>query len=201
MDCRSPTPAPHPRRQLARPSPTPGLLPALSVGLLSTLLLGPPGAVATERPEQGDWSAAIPADPAEPCELITGGYDHATDEQDPLLLILIERGRAAPRVHVITPTELTQPELLRARARLRVDGGAAVPLLPAGIVETDQERRVTFRPRFPGAEDDGLRRLVAAMRAGRRVEVDINGLPLEPEFSLSGLDALWQHAAPRCRDN
>lgn len=74
-----------------------------------------------------------------------------------------------------------------------------MPPLPAGIVETEPERRATFRPRFPGAEDAGLRRLVAAMRAGAPVGVDINGLPLEPEFSLRGLDALWQLAAPHCR--
>ena len=169
--------------------------------LLAALWL-PLAATATQRFDEGAWSAAIPAHPTEPCELTTGGYDHAVDEQDPLLLIAITRDDplATLRVNAITVTELTQPELLRARAKLIVDGPAArsVALIPAAIIETDIERRVTFRPRPAGGEQAGLRDLVDAMRRAVRVRVEINGLPLEPAFSMQGLDAIWQRASPAC---
>jgi hypothetical protein len=184
----------------ARPSPTAARATAV-LALLAALWL-PLTATAAERFDAGAWSAAIPADPTEPCELTTGGYDHAVDEQDPLLLIAIARDDRAVklRVNAITVTELTQPELLRARAQLIVDGPAAraVALIPAAIVETDIERRVTFRPRLTGGEQAGLRDLVDAMRRAVRVRVEINGLSLEPVFSMQGLDAIWQRASPAC---
>lgn len=161
-----------------------------------------PAVAATERFDDGAWSAAIPADPAAPCELTTGGYNYRVSEQEPLLLITIARDDpgAALRVNVLTNTDLTQPELLRARAELTVDGPAArtLPLVPAAIVETERARRVTFRPRIGGGEQAGLRALLDAMRRAQRVTVEINGLPLEPAFSMQGLDAIWQRASPAC---
>ncbi|WP_295884730.1 hypothetical protein [uncultured Thiohalocapsa sp.] len=158
--------------------------------------------MASERFDIGAWSAAIPTDPTEPCELTTGGYDHTAGAQDPLLLINIARDEptARLRVNVIAVTELTQPELLGARAALSVDGPAArtLALIPAAIVETEVERRVTFRPLPTGAEQAGLRDLVDAMRRAAQAKVDINGLPLEPAFSMQGLEAIWQRASPAC---
>jgi len=170
--------------------------------VLAALLSLPAIATAVARFDVGAWSAMVPDDPAEPCELTTGGYDHAASEQEPLLLIALYRDKpAAPlRVNVMADTALTQAELLRADARLRVDGPRArtVALLPAAIVETERETRVTFRPRFAGGEQAGLRDLVEAMRRGQRVTVEINGRALEPGFSLRGLNALWQRAVPDC---
>jgi hypothetical protein len=176
---------------------------ALTLQLLAACCCLPAGAGAdTERIDLGAWSSAIPDDPGAPCELTTGGYDHAAGEQNPLLLIGIDRSdTAAPlRVHVMADTDLTPAELLAASARLRVDGPQArtLPLLPAAIVETDRARRVTFRPRFRGSEQQGLRALVDALRSARRVSVEVNGRALEPAFSMQGLDTLWQQAAARC---
>lgn len=165
-------------------------------------MISVPVLAATERFDEGAWSAAIPGDPADACELTTGGYDHVAGVQEPLLLIAISRDDAAAplRVNAMAATELTQQGLLRANARLRVDGPRArnLPLVPAAIVETDRERRVTFRPRLSGGEQAGLRGLVDAMRSAQRVTVEVNGLALAPAFSMRGLDALWQQAAPRC---
>jgi hypothetical protein len=154
----------------------------------------------TERIREGAWSAIIPADPTGPCELTTGGYDHAAQEQDPLLLIVVGRDGSRPglRVNAIAHTALGRDELLRAQAVLRVSGRAGVPLVPAGIDETERERRVTFRPRFPGRETAGLRALVATLQRAERVELEINGSVLEPAFSLEGFSGLWQRVSARC---
>ncbi|WP_296900480.1 hypothetical protein [Thiohalocapsa sp.] len=162
----------------------------------------PLSVAATERFDEGAWSAAIPGNPDEPCELTTGGYDRTADEQNPMLLLAIARDGPAPtlRVNVITVTELTQAELLRARAELVVDGPSArtLALIPAAIVQTDVERRVTFRALPGGGEQAGLRAVVDAMRRAERVTVKINGLPLEPAFSMQGLDVVWQRASSAC---
>jgi hypothetical protein len=171
---------------------------------LAAVLSLPAVAVAAgvERFDAGAWSAALPDDPAEPCELTTGGYDHAAGAQEPVLLIALQRDAAAGvlRVNVITDTDLTQPELLQARAALRVDGPRArtLALVPSAIVETERERRVTFRPRFASGEQAGLHALVDAMRRAGRATVEVNGLALTPAFSMRGLDSIWQRAAPRC---
>lgn len=159
-------------------------------------------AAAAERLDEGAWSATLPTDPAAPCEFTTGGYNRTAGEQEPLLLIVIERDgpAAALRVNVITDTDLTQPELLRSRAVLRVQGPRrpSYPLLPAAIVEADGKRRVTLRPRPSGPEQAGLRGLVEAMRGGQRVTVEINGRVLQPAFSMRGLGSLWGRGEARC---
>jgi hypothetical protein len=177
---------------------------ARPVGLLLAAACWLPHAAAAgiERADEGAWSSAIPSDPAASCELTTGGYDHAADEQQPLLLIAIERADPASplRVIVMTDTDLTQGELLQARAWLHVEGSRAssLRLLPAAIVESVHERRVTFRPRFGGDEQAGLHELVEAMQRADSIRVEINGRALEPAFSMHGLSALWQRAAQRC---
>jgi hypothetical protein len=188
-----------------RPRPA---LPTLGQGttrallLATALALSMPVGAATERLDDGAWSAAIPDDPAEPCELTTGGFDHAAGEQDPLLLIGIERSDpAAPlRVTVQAPTDLTPPELLEARATLGLNGpgGRTVPLFPTAIIDAERARLVAFRPQLSGGEQAGLRALIDGLRQAERAEVKLNGRALEPAFALRGLDALWQRVAARC---
>ena len=170
--------------------------------LLAAGLGLPVAGLAAQHFDAGAWSAELPDEPGAPCELVTGGYDRAADALEPLLLVAIDAGEPTGRfqVNVIASTDLTQPELLRARVMLRVAGPAVrtLPLLPTAIVEAERERRVTFRPRFVGDEQAGLRDLVAAMRRAEQVSVEINGLALGPAFSMRGLDALWARAAPPC---
>ena len=136
--------------------------------------------------------------------LETGGYDRATKTQRPSLTLALKPGTgSAPHVELTATavTRLSKEELTRVRPMLRVEGPSpmSVPAVPTALTETSYDRRLSVRPLFSrGNGEAGMAELIAAMRAGDRMQLEINGRALEPAFSLRGFDAIWRQLAPRC---
>ena len=154
--------------------------------------------------ERGDWYLNSAAGQGAQCVLGTGGYDRDGKESEPRLSVTLKAeagGDAEIELTATAESALTMSEIRRMRFEIRVEGGrrVTVPALPSAIVETPADRTITLRPRFGRAEEQRrLRGLIAAMRFGERVVVDINGRPLEPAFSLRGFAEVWQKATQWC---
>ena len=154
--------------------------------------------------ERGDWYLSSAAGQGVQCVLGTGGYDRDRKESEPMLSVTVKAeagGDAEIELMATAESALTMAEIRRMRFEIRVEGGrpVTVPALPSAIVETPGDRTITLRPRFGRAEEQRrLRGLIAAMRFGERVVVDINGRPLEPAFSLRGFAEVWQKATQWC---
>ena len=154
--------------------------------------------------ERGDWYLNSAAGQGAQCVLGTGGYDRDRKESEPMLSVTVKAeagGDAEIELTAKAESALTMAEIRRMRFEIRVEGGrrVTVPALPSAIVETPADRTITLRPRLGRAEEQRrLRGLIAAMRFGERVVVDINGRPLEPAFSLRGFAEVWQKATQWC---
>jgi len=154
--------------------------------------------------EQGAWFATLPRSPDSECTLNTGGYDRAGKTQNPALSVTLrQRDDDGLQIALTTTavTTLSRADLGRIRTTLRVTGiePMTIRAVPSAIVETSYDRRLTLRPVFPGDDGDAdMKRLIAAMRVGDRLVVELNGRALEPKFSLRGFDPLWQQAMQHC---
>ena len=185
--------------------------PGLSFALLLTALALPVPAYCepngSQQPiyvEQGAWFAILPHSPDSECTLNTGGYDRSGKTQNPALSVTLrqrEDGRLQIALTATAVTALSRADLGRLKTTLRLTGiePMMIRAVPSAIIETSYDRRLTLRPVFPGSdENDGMKRLIAAMRVGDRLVAEINGRALEPAFSLRGFDSLWQQAMQHC---
>ena len=167
-------------------------------------IAAPVGGAAQRYWERGDWYLSSDAGQSAQCVLSTGGYDRDRKESEPMLSVTVNAEAGGdPEIELTAKAEsaLTMAEIRRMRFEIRVEGGrrVTVPALPSAIVETPADRTITLRPRFGRAEEQRrLRGLIAAMRFGERVVVDINGRPLEPAFSLRGFAEVWHKATQWC---
>jgi len=154
--------------------------------------------------EQDAWFATLHDGCNPACTLNTGGYDRASKRQNPALSVTLHQrddGKVRVELTATAVTSHSRADLARLRATLRVTGiePMTIRAVPSAILETSYDRRLTLRPVFPGSDGDAdMKRLIAAMRVGDRLVVEINGRALEPTFSLRGFDPLWQQAMQHC---
>jgi hypothetical protein len=174
--------------------------------IAATLAIAAPVAAGSAQGywERGDWYLSSAAGQGVQCVLGTGGYDRERKAPEPMLSVTVNAeagGGAEIELTATAESALTMAEIRRMHFQIRVDGShpVRVPALPSAIVETAAARTITLRPLFDRADKQRrLLDLIAALRSGERVVVDINGRPLEPTFSLRGFAEVWEKAKQWC---